>query len=208
MKGHGSERAYEQLAHSLQTFGGSGYLQDYPVEQYIRDAKIDTLYEGTTTIQGLDLFFRKIVRDNGQALAKLAAAVQDTAKGGADDGLDRERELLGTALEDTQAIIARMVDDLMAAAEDRPHLYKVGLNGTRLLHVLGELVVGWLLVRQAEVAAAALDRGATDRDRAFYAGKIAAARLFTSTVFPELTARRAVAEGVDLDVMQLEADAF
>ena len=57
---------------SLQTLGGSGYLQDYPIEQYIRDAKIDTLYEGTTAIQGLDLFFRKIVRDQGAALTALA----------------------------------------------------------------------------------------------------------------------------------------
>jgi hypothetical protein len=63
VKGVGSERSYELLSQSLQVFGGSGYLQDYPVEQYIRDAKIDTLYEGTTSIQGLDLFFRKIVRD-------------------------------------------------------------------------------------------------------------------------------------------------
>ena len=67
MKGLGSERAYEMLALSLQTFGGSGFLQDYPVEQIIRDAKIDSLYEGTTGIQGMDLYFRKIVRDGGQA---------------------------------------------------------------------------------------------------------------------------------------------
>ena len=53
---------------SLQTFGGSGFVTDYPIEQYVRDAKIDTLYEGTTAIQGQDLFFRKIVRDQGRAL--------------------------------------------------------------------------------------------------------------------------------------------
>ncbi len=69
VKGVGSERSYELLgSQSLQTLGGSGFLQDYPIEQYIRDAKIDTLYEGTTAIQGMDLFFRKIVRDQGQAL--------------------------------------------------------------------------------------------------------------------------------------------
>src|SRR3954470_24971825 len=66
VKGAGSERSYEQLAQALQTFGGSGYLQDYPLEQYIRDAKIDTLYEGTTAIQAQDFFFRKIVRNKGQ----------------------------------------------------------------------------------------------------------------------------------------------
>ena len=68
VKGVGSERAYENLALSLQVFGGSGYTQDYPIEQYIRDAKIDSLYEGTTAIQAQDFFFRKIIRDKGQAL--------------------------------------------------------------------------------------------------------------------------------------------
>src|SRR6185312_9444118 len=62
VKGVGSEQAYAKLTESLQTFGGSGFLQDYPIEQYIRDAKIDSLYEGTTAIQAQDFFFRKIVR--------------------------------------------------------------------------------------------------------------------------------------------------
>src|SRR6476469_3499239 len=62
VKGVGSERAYQCLTESLQTFGGSGFLQDYPIEQYIRDAKIDSLYEGTTAIQAQDFFFRKIAR--------------------------------------------------------------------------------------------------------------------------------------------------
>ena len=73
----GSERAYELLGHeSLQTFGGSGFLQDYPLEQYVRDAKIDTLYEGTTAIQSLDLIFRKIVKDGGKALMTVAGEIQ------------------------------------------------------------------------------------------------------------------------------------
>src|SRR5690348_1322821 len=77
VKGVGSERAYEMLTLSLQTFGGSGFLQDYPIEQYIRDAKIDSLYEGTTAIQGLDLVFRKIVRDNGKAFGALLGRIKD-----------------------------------------------------------------------------------------------------------------------------------
>ena len=67
MKGYGSERSWVLLGtESLQTFGGSGFLQEYPIEQYVRDAKIDTLYEGTTAIQGQDFFFRKIVKDQGR----------------------------------------------------------------------------------------------------------------------------------------------
>ena len=77
VKGYGSERSWVLLGtESLQTFGGSGFLQDYPIEQYVRDAKIDTLYEGTTAIQGQDLFFRKIVKDQGRALGHLAHEIQ------------------------------------------------------------------------------------------------------------------------------------
>ena len=78
VKGVGSERAYEILTESLQTLGGSGFLQDYPIEQYIRDAKIDSLYEGTTAIQAMDFFFRKIVRDRGEALAHVASQISST----------------------------------------------------------------------------------------------------------------------------------
>src|SRR5206468_5348509 len=96
VKGYGSERSYALLgSESLQCLGGSGYLQDYPLEQYIRDAKIDTLYEGTTAIQGLDLFFRKVVRDEGRALTALLTQVQEFAKSEAGNGaLADERELL------------------------------------------------------------------------------------------------------------------
>ena len=66
VKGVGSERSSELLSVALQTLGGSGFLQDYPIEQYVRDARIDSLYEGTTAIQAMDLFFRKIVSDNGE----------------------------------------------------------------------------------------------------------------------------------------------
>ncbi|PZA21072.1 acyl-CoA dehydrogenase family protein, partial [Modestobacter versicolor] len=80
VKGFCSERASQLLtAETLQTLGGSGYLQDHPVEQYVRDSKIDTLYEGTTAIQGQDLFFRKIVRDGGVALGWLVGQVGATA---------------------------------------------------------------------------------------------------------------------------------
>jgi alkylation response protein AidB-like acyl-CoA dehydrogenase len=208
VKGYGSEKSYELLATSLQVFGGSGFTQDYPVEQYIRDAKIDTLYEGTTSIQGLDLFFRKIVRDQGQALGTLAAEIQDFAKGGAGNGsLVRERELLGQALEDVQGIVNHMVNDVMSSLEEPKNVYKVGLNTTRALMALGDLVVGWLLLRQAAVAADRLD-GATGRDAAFYAGKVASARWFAANVFPELTGKRAIAEAVDLSLMELDEAAF
>src|SRR5512132_1883875 len=107
VKGYGSERSWVLLGtESLQTFGGSGFLTDYPIEQYVRDAKIDTLYEGTTAIQGQDLFFRKIVKDQGRALGDLSAEIaQWIAAEGGNGQLKEERALLQHALDDVAAIV-------------------------------------------------------------------------------------------------------
>jgi alkylation response protein AidB-like acyl-CoA dehydrogenase len=210
VKGVGSERSYELLSQSLQVLGGSGYLQDYPIEQYIRDAKIDTLYEGTTSIQGLDLFFRKIVRDKGTALAAVLGEVSDFAAGEDGNGrLKEERALLATALGDVQAMVGAMVGFLTSAQEDVRNVYKVGQNTTRLLLALGDLLIGWLLLRQAAVAVETLDSGTTSAaDRAFYEGKVGAARFFAATVLPELTARRLVVERTDNALMDLPEESF
>ncbi len=215
VKGVGSERSWVLLGtESLQTFGGTGFLQDYPLEQYVRDAKIDTLYEGTTAIQGMDFFFRKIVRDKGQALQHVAGQVAEFVKaGGTDDALSVERELLGTALDDVQGIVGFMVGSLMtsdprAEGGDVRAVYRVGQNTTRLLMATGDLVIGWLLLRQAEVARARLGDGASDKDRPFYEGKVAAARFFARTVLPRLAAERAVAEATDNALMEVDESAF
>jgi alkylation response protein AidB-like acyl-CoA dehydrogenase len=209
VKGVGSERSYEMLAVGLQTFGGSGFLQDYPLEQYIRDAKIDTLYEGTTAIQGLDFFFRKMVKDQFKAIFHLAAQITETVK--ADEGsgkLAAERELLGKALEDVQGIVGVLGTWAMASQADPREIYKVGLNTTRLLMATGDLIIGWLLLRQADVALAALAGDPSERDRLFYEGKVETARWFARNRLPLLAAERAVAEATTLDVMDLPEDAF
>ncbi|GLW64399.1 acyl-CoA dehydrogenase [Actinomadura rubrobrunea] len=210
VKGFGSERAYALLgSDSLQTFGGSGFLQDYPVEQYIRDSKIDTLYEGTTAIQGLDFFFRKILRDQGKALTALGDQIRRFAQGEAGNGrLKTERAALARALEDFQGMLQPMIGWAMASMENPREIYKVGLNTTRLLMAAGDLVVGWLLCRQAEVALSKLDAGASDADKAFYQGKVAAAQYFCANVLPRLAADRAATEATTLDVMELSEDAF
>ena len=207
VKGYGSEKSYELLATSLQVFGGSGFTQDYPIEQYVRDAKIDTLYEGTTSIQGMDLFFRKIVRDRGLALGHLLTEVQEFSKGDAGGSLVAERELLAQALEDVQAINGAMVGDLLAADGEATSIYKVGLNTTRLLMAVGDLVIAWLLLRQAAVALCALPT-ASPRDKTFYEGKVAAARWFAANVLPVLSSQRAIAEATDLGLMEIDAAAF
>ncbi|MFD7897646.1 acyl-CoA dehydrogenase [Streptomyces sp. NPDC059743] len=208
VKGYGSERSYEQLAQALQIFGGSGYLQEYPVEQYIRDAKIDTLYEGTTAIQGQDFFFRKIVRDQGQALNSLAEEIkQFLAVGTGGTELAPARDALAKAAADLEAIVGRMLTDLTATGEDVKNIYKVGLNTTRLLMASGDVVVGYLLLRGAAVAAEKLETAAT-KDVAFYQGKIAAAKFFAANVLPDVSTQRALAESVDDSLMDLDEAAF
>jgi hypothetical protein len=209
VKAVGSERAYEQLAQSLQTLGGSGFLQDYPIEQYIRDSKIDSLYEGTTAIQSLDFFFRKIVRDKGQALTHVAGQITAFLESEAGNGrLKEERTLLKQALEDVQGMLGAMIGFLTSAQEDPRNVYKVGQNTVRLLLSVGDLLVGWLLQRQAEVALAALDGSPSAKDQAFYQGKLAVASFFAHTVLPELSARRKVVETTDNTLMELDEAAF
>jgi len=203
VKGVGSERASEQLVQSLQTLGGSGYLQDYPIEQYVRDAKIDSLYEGTTAIQSLDFLFRKIVRDNGAALGVVVAEIQGFLAAESGNGrLKEERALLATALADVQGMLAALTGHLV-----KMELHVVGQHTVRLLMAVGDLLVGWLLLRQAEVALAALG-GETGRDQAFYEGKVAVARFFAATQLPLLTAHRTIVEHADNSLMEVPEAAF
>jgi alkylation response protein AidB-like acyl-CoA dehydrogenase len=209
VKGVGSERAYEILTQSLQTLGGSGFLQEYPLEQYIRDAKIDSLYEGTTAIQGMDFFFRKILRDNGEALTHLAGQIKEFAESDAGNGrLKQERALLGKALEDAQGIVTPMVGWALGSMEKPEEVYKVGLNTTRLLMALGDVVIAWLLCRQAEIALNRLGDELSAADQAFYTGKVAAAQFFCATQLPKLAAERAIAEATTTDLMDLPEEAF
>ncbi|MFT4287110.1 acyl-CoA dehydrogenase [Nocardioides sp.] len=218
VKGFGSERAWTLLGtESLQTFGGSGFLQEYPVEQYIRDAKIDSIYEGTTAIQGQDFFFRKIVKNQGAALGNLAGEIKKFLETEASGELKESRALLATALADVEAIVGHMFNDLLSADPSSEtgniaNVYKVALNTSRLLLSVGEVVVSWLLLRQAEVALTALAGAAPNssasKDKAFYEGKVAAARFFAANVLPRLSAERAIAEAVDLSVMELDESAF
>src|SRR5580693_7056968 len=207
VKGVSSERAYEILTESLQTLGGSGFLQDYPLEQYIRDAKIDSLYEGTTAIQALDFFFRKIVRDHGSALQFVTAQISQTIDN-CSDAAKSQAQLLQTALEDVTAMTGALTGYLMAAAQQPTDIYKVGLGSVRYLLAVGDLLIGWRLLVQAGVARAALGDAPSKRDEMFYQGKITTAEFFAKNMLPKLTSVRGVIESMDDEIMRLSEDAF
>ena len=211
VKGVSSERAYEILTESLQTLGGSGFLTDYPLEQYIRDSKIDSLYEGTTAIQALDFFFRKIVRDHGQALQFVMAQISHTIDT-CDEALKPQAELLQTALDDVTAMTGALTGYLMSATQHPTDIHRVGLGSVRYLLAVGDLLIGWRLLVQAGIAHAALDNGAANsaakNDTAFYRGKIATATFFARNMLPKLTALRTVIDSIDDDIMRLSERAF
>jgi alkylation response protein AidB-like acyl-CoA dehydrogenase len=202
IKGYGSEKAYEILSLSLQTLGGSGYLADYPMEQYIRDQKIDTLYEGTTGIQALDLIFRKLAKDGGATLQGLLGRIRATLEaneGG--EALAKERAALSEALTNVEMAFGHLLEKLGES------LYHAGLQGNRLLFGLAELVIGWLLLRHAAVAVSK-KATATGDDASFYEGKVASARFFASEVLPNLALLPKHVQASSLELMTLPDEAF
>ena len=206
VKGFGSEKSWTLLGtESLQTFGGSGFTQDWPLEQYVRDAKIDTLYEGTTAIQGLDFFFRKVVKDGGRALGLLGKEIQAFAETGGVHAA--EKEALLKALADLNGIIGVLVGHAMASQEKADEIYKVGLSTSRALMAVGDVIISWLLLRQADIAAEKLAAGA-GKDTDFYTGKIASAKFFVATVLPHITADRKIVEATDSTIMEIPESAF
>ena len=203
VKGYGSEKSWVLLGtESLQTFGGSGFTMDWPLEQYVRDAKIDTLYEGTTAIQGLDFFFRKIVKDQGKAIGKISSEMSAFATSGG--VLAEEKQAFGKALQEVGTMISTLVGHAMASQEKVTELYKIGLNTSRLLMAVGDVVIAWLLLRQAEIAMGRLD----GKDKEFYAGKVAAAKYFVAHVLPHITADRKILEAEDGSLMDLAEASF
>ena len=205
VKGYGSEKSWTLLGtESLQTFGGSGFTTDWPLEQYVRDAKIDTLYEGTTAIQGLDFFFRKIVRDRGRSITILGKEIAKFASAGGN--LPEEKKALLKTLEDVQAMIGHMVGVAMESQENPKEIYKVGLNTSRLLMATGDLIIAWLLLRQADIAQSKL--ATAGKDTEFYNGKIASAKFFVRSVLPHISVERAVVESETGEIMNIAESAF
>jgi hypothetical protein len=168
--------------------------------------KTDSLYEGTTGIQALDLFFRKIVRDQGETLRGITAEVMEIVDDGP-EALQSERLLLGEAVEHAQAHIGVMVGHAIASQSDAPELYKVGLHANALLETLAEIVIAWLMLRHAAVALRSID-GASASDASFYRGKVESARFFAHHALPKARLRREAAKREDGALMEMPDAAF
>jgi hypothetical protein len=211
VKGCCSERSVELLcSETLQVFGGSGYLRGaHPAEHYLRDTRIDSVYEGTTAIQSLDLLLRRVIKDNGQALHSILDDLEATASA-AQAGSARAAE--GAALAEAGAHVRWIFDVLRSAAAasaTRPtELYLIGLHSRRALLALGDVLVGWLLLRQADIAEGRLAQPCSPAARDFYRAKRATCRFFIMEVLPRLGADRVVVECGDASLMDVAPAQF
>ncbi|GAB2781729.1 acyl-CoA dehydrogenase [Halomonas shantousis] len=166
---------------AIQVLGGSGYIREYSLEQYLRDNRLNPIHEGTEGIQALDLLGRKLAQQGGAGFTLFAAAVRDgleQARAQPEcatliEPLEQALRTLETVSQDLLAQIQRDVDRGMA-------------NATLYLDMFGRVVVGWIWLRQALVAARALETTPAEKQQAFYHGKLQAARYFMEWELPQV----------------------
>jgi alkylation response protein AidB-like acyl-CoA dehydrogenase len=178
-KSYCSDQGFKVSELAIQTYGGYGYCQEYPVEQYMRDLKISSIYEGTNGIQAMDLVFRKILMDKGEKLKVFAGEVQQVCQAVGETQLKDLAGSLGAALQ-TVVDTAMHFGGLMAQGKDE----EVRFMATDFQDQMGHVVLCYFLLKQAHIAQRALDNGATGADATFYQQKIVTTRYAFEDILP------------------------
>ncbi|MCB1214332.1 MAG: acyl-CoA dehydrogenase [Deltaproteobacteria bacterium] len=180
VKAFGSDMGFRSTELAIQTYGGYGFIQDYPVEQYMRDLKIASLYEGTNGIQAMDLIGRKFLRDGGKNLTlygkRLSTQLQEVLE---EDSLKPLAQKILNHLQSFQ----KAAEAVAAQAMENQH--SIGLNATPFLRALGDIVCAQLLVRRAKVALEQIDSAPTEERKKFLQSKIEVARFYVEQLLPE-----------------------
>ena len=205
VKAYGSDQAFQICATAIQVYGGAGFLKDWPVEQYCRDSKIFSIYEGTNHIQAMDLVGRKLMQRGGanvQQFAKDVAAfvTEHKSHGSLKDAV----AVLGQAMEAMTATGGKFMQWFGGGK-----LEMVPSVANRFLEMMSETTVGWLLPDQAVIAEAAAAKLPADHpDKAFYAGKPYAAQYFAFNVLPGVVAKAQLIAREDRSAVDIPVDAF
>jgi alkylation response protein AidB-like acyl-CoA dehydrogenase len=201
IKGYGTDKGYEVATNMQQVFGGHGYIREWGMEQFVRDARIAQIYEGTNGIQAMDLCGRKLAQKGGagiQAFFKMIGDEVEQAKG--DETLGPLAEPLGKALAEQQAATMWFMSNAM---QNPNHL---GAGAHHYMHMMGIVTLGFMWLRMAKVAQAKLAEGVDDA--AFYETKLATARYYMDRYLPDVGAfRRKIESGSD-SMMALGEEAF
>ena len=204
IKGYFPDFSYQLITEAIQVLGGVGFCREFPVEQYARDVKIESIWEGTTYIQSLDLVGRKMLKDGGTAFGELMAEIAATAKNGkSQDALAQEYDLLIRA-------VAAVTE--MASAYPRYFaenmLALIPLTSTRLLASVAEVVMAGMMLDQAALALDKIQKGAIGAAGVFYQGKVETARHFCHTFLPQVFARQISFQQESTAALDIPEEAF
>jgi len=170
-----TDNAWISTSHCMQVYGGHGYITEWGMEQFVRDARINMIYEGTNTIQSLDLLGRKVLGDNGAKLKKFGKLVQQFVE---DEGVSEEMQEFVNPLADLGDKVTKLTTEIGMKAFKNPD--EVGAAAVDYLRVCGHLVFAYFWARMAKVALAKLDSGDP-----FYKAKLATARFYFAKLLPE-----------------------
>jgi hypothetical protein len=203
-KGYVTDRAFDVCNIGLQVYGGYGYIKDYPMEQLLRDCRITMIYEGTNGIQAMDLLGRKLGTNKGQAVMDLLGAMQKTlsvAKG--ISTLENETE----AVEKAVTRLGEITLHLGATAAS-PKVQDAFAFACPYMEAAGDVIMAWLLLWRATVAARALENAPKKKDVAFYEGQLKNAGFFTQVILPVTFGKMEAIAKTDGAVMDISDDSF
>ncbi|MFH1975074.1 MAG: acyl-CoA dehydrogenase [Pseudomonadota bacterium] len=198
-KSYPSEMGIESISQGLQCFGGSGYCDDYPLEQYYRDARIHPIHEGTTGIQGMDLLGRKVVAQNGQAFILFIAEIEKTISTA--NGFP-ELRTYAQQLNDSRTKLQEVTRHLLQVFMDQGAEFFLA-DATLYLELFGIVAIAWQWLLQGIAIRKALQNASSKTDIAFYQGKFIALRYFFGYELPKtlgLAERLLNVDGLTVDM--------
>ena len=192
VKDYMAVKGHDVCIQAIQLFGGAGYTKDYLVEQYARDCKITTIYEGTSGIQALDMLGRKLGMKEGTVFMNFLGEIQKT--------VDR-----ASRVEQIQELAVKVEAAANRLGEIALHLGKKAMSAEfkvafahslPFLHVIGDTIMAWMLLWRALTAADRLSDNPKKKDKAFYEGQIKTAEFFIRTELPATIGKmNAIADG-------------
>jgi alkylation response protein AidB-like acyl-CoA dehydrogenase len=202
IKGYCTDKGFEAAVYAQQVLGGHGYIREHGIEQFVRDARIAQIYEGTNGIQAMDLVGRKLPRENGRAIRAFFEVVgRDIAEARADGDPAGVASALEPALQDLQAATIWLAQNAPANPDN------AGAGAYAYMDLMGLVSLGWMWLKMARAAAKAIESGG-DEGKAFYDAKLTTAAFYAARELPLSTAlRRKIEAGADT-LMKIPAEAF
>ncbi|MGD9157755.1 MAG: acyl-CoA dehydrogenase [Desulfobacteraceae bacterium] len=217
-KAYGSDMSFRVTETAMQVYGGYGYMKDYPVEQFLRDEKVHTIFEGTNGIQSLDLAGRKVLRNSESLFGFLGDIRKFVEENKEHKSLAKHMGYLSEAVKALSDVTIHFTEQ---AGKD---FNNVALFATPYMELFGDVTVGWLLLWQAVIAEKKLEeimkekgiKGAEEINKlaedsseiAFYSGKIASAHYFGSTILLLASAKAKVIIDSDTAALEIAEEAF